>query len=178
MAMAEGESIADVLANLGDGIDDDSIFQELEQQENEAKYVDDDNDMLSLEDENDPVDYTHRIDDYMMMLQEASAKLSMIDGGYKGKLAAYMARRNEESELYREITAIQNVGANCNMQEVNKRTSRMSWLGSTGIYGPAWRRMMQRRPKIRIRGLTEEEARRVHKNRSDRALWNKILYAI
>jgi hypothetical protein len=172
--MTDGDSIADVLANLDADLDDDTIFQELEQDDNEEKYEDPDNDMLSLDDD-DPVDYTNRIDDYMMLLRESCEKLSMIDGGYKGKLEAYIARRNEESELYRETTSTQNVGADCDIQAVNKRTSRMSWLGSTGIYGPAWRRMMLRRPKIKIRGLTDDEARRVHKNRSDRALWNKIL---
>ena len=170
--MTDTDSIADLVANLDAGLNDDDLFHELEEEEEEEKVSVDEMDEL---DDDEPIDYTKRMDEYMNLLIESCERLSKIDGGYKGKVMAYIAKRNEENELYRQVNHTQTVGTDCNIQEVNKRTSRMSWIGSSGIYGPAWRRKMQRRPKIRIRGLTDEEARRANKNRSDRALWNKIL---
>lgn len=123
----------------------------------------------------DKVDYTEKVDEYLLMLQHFCDVLSKIDGGYKGKLEAYIKKRNEESQLYRETAAPRKIGANCNTADVNRHTSRQRWKATTVIKGPAWKREIERRPKIFIRGLTEAEAKIVNKNRENRVLWNKIL---
>lgn len=129
---------------------------------------------LKLEGDDDEEDYTKKVDQYFEMLKQACDTLSQIDGGYKGKLEAYIKKRYQESELYREV-ATTPIGGDCDLKEIHEKTNERRWKASTKVKGPAWVRYLERNPPTKIRGLTDRELATVNKNFKDRALWGKIM---
>jgi hypothetical protein len=127
------------------------------------------------DDDDDNENYTKKVDEYLQMLQETCETLSHLDGGYRGKLEAYIKKRNQESALYHEVAQMPKGNVYCDLTEVHEMTNEMRWRSTSAVEGPAWKRYLERNPPTKIRGLTAREQAIVNKNMKDRALWGKIM---
>jgi hypothetical protein len=163
--------------------EDGDYEQEFEQEEEEQAEQENYLENVPPEDPDDGgggVDYTKKVDEYFLMLQEATETLSRIDGGYQGKLEKYIKKRNEESSLYREVTAVGGSlsglgGGDGDLTEINRRTEERRWRATTKVNGPAWKRALERDPPTKMKGLSKREQSVVSKNLKDRSLWGKIM---
>jgi hypothetical protein len=150
------------------------LDQESEQQEQENYFEN----LSPLEESAEDENYTKKVDEYLQMLQEACETLSLIDGGYRCKLEAYVKKRKEESELYRQVFAQASPtlgGGDGDLSKVHQRTAERRWRATTKVNGPAWKRALERNPPTKLKGLSLREQSIVSKNYQDRALWGKIM---
>jgi hypothetical protein len=74
------------------------------------------------------------------------------------------------------VNRTRELGTEAALPAVNSRTARMSWIRTRkNLSGPAYLRELWRKPMVKYKNLSEPEVTHIHKSRTDKVLWNKIL---
>lgn len=100
--------------------------------------------------------------------------ISQDNGGFHGKTQAYILKRIEEYPPFAEISAINTLGVDCDVVEVNALVAEQRWKASSQPCGPAYEREQARKPKVLVKGFTPKQLKKMRQDKFDVDFWTKI----